>query len=181
MEADKKATWFQKLWGKYKYVLLIALVGVVLLAWPERTAGSGTPQAPSSQDSEAEEVAAMEERMREVLARIDGVGALELMLSVESTDRLEFAVDTELRYSGQTAAPDDYSRRTETVVVSGSGGEDGPVAVRRISPAYRGALVVCEGGGDPEVKLAVTQAVSSLTGLSSDRIAVARMNKSPHT
>ena len=111
--------------------------------------------------------------MEAILSRIDGVGELELRLTVESTGQQEFAVDTELRYSGQTAAPDDYSRRSETVVVSGSGG-DTPVVARNICPTYRGALVVCQGGGSAEVRLAVTQAVSALTGLSSDRITVVK-------
>ncbi len=35
MEADKKTAWFLKVWGKYKYALLVALMGVVLLAWPD--------------------------------------------------------------------------------------------------------------------------------------------------
>ena len=77
------------------------------------------------------------------------------------------------RGSGQSAAPDDASRRSETVVVSGSGG-DTPVVARNICPTYRGALVVCQGGGSAEVRLAVTQAVSALTGLSSDRITVVK-------
>jgi len=173
MEADKKTAWFQKVWGKYKYALLVALIGVVLLAWPgwkpKDLDGAPAPAGNVEEDREA-----MEERMRAILSQIDGVGSLELMLTVDSTNRQEYAMDTELSYSGQTAAPDDYSRRTETVVVA-----DSPVVARDISPAYRGALVVCEGGGNAEVKLAVTEAVSSLTGLSSDRITVVKKSRSP--
>jgi len=175
MEADKKTAWFQRVWGKYKYALLVALIGVVLLAWPDwkpKDLDSSTVQSRQTE----EDAEAMERRMRAILSQIDGVGELELMLTVESTNRQEYAMDTELSYSGQTAAPDDYSRRTETVVVSGSGG-DGPVVARNISPAYRGALVVCEGGGNAEVKLAVTEAVASLTGLSSDRITVVKKGR----
>ena len=39
-------------------------------------------------------------------------------------------------------------------------------------PSFRGALVVCPGGDDPQVQLAITQAVSALTGLGSDRITI---------
>jgi len=177
MEADKKKAWFQKVWGKYKYALLVALIGVVLLAWPDwKPKNLDSVPAPAGNAEEDRE--AMEERMRAILSQIDGVGSLELMLTLESTNRQEYAMDTELSYSGQTAAPDDYSRRTETVVVAGSSG-DSPVVARNISPAYRGALVVCEGGGNAEVKLAVTEAVSSLTGLSSDRITVVKKSRGP--
>ena len=45
---------------------------------------------------------------------------------------------------------------------------------RILSPTYRGALVVCQGGDRADVRLAVIEAVSVLTGLSSDRITVAK-------
>ena len=45
---------------------------------------------------------------------------------------------------------------------------------RTAYPTYRGALVVCQGGDRADVKLAVTEAVSALTGLSSDRVTVAK-------
>ena len=46
-------------------------------------------------------------------------------------------------------------------------------------PQYRGALVVCEGGGNDAVRLQVIAAVSALTGLGSDRIAVVRWQDAP--
>ena len=42
-------------------------------------------------------------------------------------------------------------------------------------PQFRGALVVCQGGGDPAVRLAVIEAVSALTGLGSDKISVVKL------
>lgn len=173
METDQKMGRVRDVLGKYRYVLLILLAGVVLLAWPSGAARPGTDAASGGRESGlyTETLKETEERMQNILSRIDGVGQLELMLSVESMEQREFAVDTELSYSGQTTAPDNYTRRSETVIVSESG-KDSPVVARSISPTYRGALVVCQGGGNSEVKLAVTQAVAALTGLSSDRITV---------
>ena len=176
MEQNKGKETVRKLWGKYQFVLLVALVGVVLLLWPAGKPSGGeskTPPETRTAVSEDDALQAQEERMRAILSKIAGVGELELMLTVESTQEREFAVDTELSYSGQTAAPDDYTRRSETVLVSGNEG-DAPVVARYVSPTYRGAVVVCQGGGNAEVKLAVTQAVAALTGLSSDRITVVK-------
>lgn len=39
---------------------------------------------------------------------------------------------------------------------------------------WAGAVVVCEGGGSAAVRLQLTQAVSALTGLSSDKITVVK-------
>ena len=79
----------------------------------------------------------------------------------------------ELRYSGSAAAPEDYSRTSEPVLLDGGDREE-TVVTRTAYPTYRGALVVCQGGDRADVKLAVTEAVSALTGLSSDRVTVAK-------
>ena len=42
-------------------------------------------------------------------------------------------------------------------------------------PKYLGALIVCQGADDPSVRLAVSQAVASVTGISTDRISVLKM------
>lgn len=54
------------------------------------------------------------------------------------------------------------------------GDREETVVTRTAYPTYRGALVVCQGGDRADVKLAVTEAVSALTGLSSDRVTVAK-------
>jgi membrane peptidoglycan carboxypeptidase len=41
-------------------------------------------------------------------------------------------------------------------------------------PRFTGALIVCEGAGNASVRLALTQAVASLTGLTADRITVVK-------
>ena len=42
------------------------------------------------------------------------------------------------------------------------------------SERWAGAVVVCEGGGSAAVRLQLTQAVSALTGLPSDRITIVK-------
>ena len=59
-------------------------------------------------------------------------------------------------------------------MVSGGSGEDQVVVTRETYPQFRGALVVCQGADDPQVKLSVIEAVSALTGLGSDKISVIR-------
>jgi stage III sporulation protein AG len=174
MEREKKSERFRKLWDQYKFVGLIVLIGAVLLLWPSgnrKNAAQNTTAAPQAADQTAETLEETEGKMEAILSKIDGVGNLQLMLTVESGAEEHYAQDTELSYSGATSAPDDYTRKSETVIVSGDEG-DAPVVTQSSSPVYRGALVVCQGAGNAEVKLAVTQAVAALTGLSSDRITV---------
>ena len=55
------------------------------------------------------------------------------------------------------------------------GSEKEPAVQSTVYPTYQGALVVCDGAERASVRLAVTQAVSSLTGLGSNKIAVVKM------
>lgn len=168
MDRKIKAEGVRKIWSKYKFVVLVALVGVGLLLWPsgEETGGTTTQPVAAEQPD-------LQREMEEILAKMDGVGQVQVLLTVESDGERQLAQDTELSYSGSTAAPEDYSRTSETVLVDGDGG-NGPVVTKTQYPTYRGALVVCQGGDRADVRLTVTEAVSALTGLTADRITVAK-------
>lgn len=165
--------------GRYKYVLLVAALGAVLLLWPEAkdTAAAVGESAQTAQvTAAAGESAAreLEEAMEDILGKISGVGRVDVMLTLQSGTELVLASDSTLRYSGSTQAPDDYDRSSQTVTVSGSSGGTDVVVTQEKYPQYRGALIVCDGGGNDTVRLQVIEAVSALTGLGSDRIAVVK-------
>ena len=161
----------RRIWDRYKYAALVALIGAGLLLWPS---GQET-SSPSAEETETAEeaAAALETELETMLSAMDGVGQARILLTVDSDGERQLAQDTELTYSGDTAAPEDYSRRSEPVLVDG-GSSDQVVVTRRVYPTYRGALVVCPGGDQAEVRLAVTEAVAALTGLSAGRITVAK-------
>lgn len=153
--------------GRYKYVLLVAALGALLLLWPqnEKTPEADTAVPVPAGASAAETEAAMEA----ILAKISGVGRVDVMLTLQSSSELVLAQDSTLRYSGSAQSPDDYQRSSETVTDAG-----GVVVTREVYPQYRGALVVCDGGDNDAVRLEVISAVSALTGLGADRITVVK-------
>ena len=170
-----KAEGVRKLWGRYKYAAAVLLIGAGLLLWP---AGSGhTEQTGQREASPVSAVETLQAELEEILGQMQGVGTVRVLLTVDTDGKRQLAQNTELQYSGSTAAPEDYSRRVETVLTDGGDREE--IMVTETSyPTYRGALVVCQGGGRAEVRLAVTAAVSALTGLPSDRITVAESQSS---
>ena len=150
---------------KYKYVLLTALLGVLLLLLPQNEkaadSGSATPSAAENFDREA------------ILSSLDGVGKLSLMLTVEGGGAYELAHDETASLKARGEEVDEQTRKTETVVL-GSGTSAEVVVTHSRYPRFVGALIVCEGGDRADVQLKVTQAVSALTGLSSERISVVK-------
>ncbi|MDR2670122.1 MAG: stage III sporulation protein AG [Oscillospiraceae bacterium] len=163
--------------GRYRYVLLIAAVGVLLLLWPaSRPTEASAPQPPVTFS-----LAEFEEHLAGALSAAGGVGRVRVVLTLR-TD-METLLPQEESVSERRSWDDgrlsDYDVRTDvkTVVTSGGGG-DGPMVVGRVYPEFKGALVVCDGGGDPSVCLRVVESVAALTGLGSDKIAVIPMEKS---
>jgi len=153
-------------WKEYKFVVLIAAVGAALLLWPQAKDRVETSELPEAA------LPGLQSEMEHILGAIQGVGEVRVLLTADTDGERQIAQDTELQYSGNTAAPEDYSRSSSAVL---AGGEDGVVVTRTVYPTYRGALVVCQGGDRPEVRLAVTEAVGALTGLSADRVTVAKL------
>ena len=170
MDGKAKTEGVERLWDKYKFAALVMLIGAVLLLWPSGSSSTGKNSGQSG--TAAEEAADIQREMEDILGKIAGVGQVQVMLTLEQSGERQLAQDGELSYSGSPQEPEDYSRRWETVMATG-GGEEAPLVTRQTYPVYRGALVVCQGGDRAEVKLAVTEAVAALTGLSADRIKVA--------
>ncbi|WP_409968441.1 hypothetical protein RFF05_01295 [Bengtsoniella intestinalis] len=160
-------------WKQYQYVALVLGLGVVLLAWPK----DETPEPIEEVADNGWSLQAVQAEMEQVLGCIDGVGQVQLMLSLDTEGTVTLAQDGQLSYSGDAQSPESYSRISEIIVVEQNGEERGLVT-QQTYPVYRGALVVCEGGDNPTVRLAVTQGVAALTGLGTDRITVATWKSS---
>lgn len=169
-EGKRKLTAPLEALNKYKYVLLIAVLGAVLLLWPVERKTEGTAPTDGGALSDGREsLEETEKAMEEILSKISGVGQVDVMLTLHSGSERVLAQDSSLRYSGPVQSPDSYERSAQPVTDSG-----GVVVTQEKYPQYRGALVVCDGGGNDTVRLQVIAAVSALTGLGSDRIAVVK-------
>ena len=169
---DGKRFDLSAVFGRYKYVILVAALGLVLLLWPWEEKEE-TPQPAVAPAADKGDIAELEEKMEEILSKISGVGRVDVLLTLESGGELVLATDNTLRYSGSPQNPDNYDRSSETVTVSGGNGTDVVVTQER-SAKFRGALIVCEGGDNDKVRLKIVEAVCALTGLGADRVAVVR-------
>ena len=98
------------------------------------------------------------------------IGAGLLLWPSGTTDTDRFLPEQNMK-----AEPRDLETEMADILGAMDGGSGNAVVVTRtVYPTYRGALIVCQGGDRAEVKLAVTEAVAALTGLSADRITVAK-------
>ena len=146
--------------GKYKYVLIILLAGLILLLLPGGSRTKAEPAAAqplaAQTQTQTQTIQTEEQRLAQLLRQISGAGQVQVLLSYRCSAERELATDD----SGQPA------------IISAGGGAQAAVELRTVSPQYLGAVVVCDGADAPQVQLAVTQAVAQFTGLSTDRISV---------
>lgn len=150
---------------RYGYVLLVVAVGAVLLLWPT---GGETRENDSTQETVQTDfdLEGFEEKLANTISKIQGAGEAQVVLSLQSSSRQVLAQDKEQGREGDSS--------TTTVTVGRGSGSQDVVPLQTVAPQFRGALVVCPGGDDPQVRLAVMEAVSALTGLGSNQISVCK-------
>ena len=99
-----------------------------------------------------------EKRLAALLQEIDGVGEVHVLLSCVTTPETEYVSDG-----------------GETVVLSAGSGKESALSKYTRYPNYLGAVVVCHGADQAEVRLQVMEATAQFTGLGADRITVLRL------
>jgi len=160
--------WWKAL-EKYKYVLLVVLVGVLLLLWPT---GDETAQETAVQPAVQEDLfrlGEMEDRLEKALSQVEGAGEVTVVLTLRESPYQVLAQDADdTQEEGRTV-------RESTVVLASKGsGAQAPVRIQELAPGYQGALVVAQGADSPQVRLALSEAVSALTGLGTDKISICK-------
>lgn len=163
---------------KYKYVMIVAGVGLLLIFWPFGREGSAAQtSADTAPLRSADDAEALGQKIAVLLAQAEGVGRVEVMLSLASDSRFVYA--EERTQTREERAGDGASNRSEESVkyltVRQESGGESPVLLGSVGPAYRGAVVICDGADHAGVRFRVISAVSALTGLTSDRITVLKM------
>lgn len=159
-------------------VILLFLLGTAALVLSE------TGERISTQTDEAEVsttsgtndyVSSLEERITSIISSIDGAGATQVMITLESGSEqvylhnYDYGEDADADGSGNIDIKDEY------VIVDGGDGENG-IVVRVEEPRIRGVAVVCEGAGNASVKAEIIATVTALLDISSARVSVAKMN-----
>lgn len=155
---------WKAIWDRYKYILLVVLVGMLLLLLPDGQKEKAK-QTQSAQQEETFDLEQMEKKLERVLGQVQGAGEVTVMLTLRESGRQVLARDTENSGTEQ---------RSTAVIVSKGSGVQQTVSLQSIYPKYQGALVVCTGAGDARVKLELLEAVRALTGLSAEKISICK-------
>ena len=161
---------------------LLAAIGVVLLLptgtkktseeteQPQETAARPAGDAGLSVQEE------MEQRLCDALSQMDGVGAVHVVVTLESTGKKIVEKDVPTR-----STTEENKKGEETGSVTSSSQDEATVyektqnVVSEEYPAVRGVLVIAEGGGNPVTIQEIQEAVMALFQVGANKIKVVKM------
>ena len=166
---------------KAKLLPALGLAGLFLLFLGNVLPAERQPTASPVTDSLAATAAETEERLALILSRINGVGHVWVMVTLDADERAVYAVNgqtsdtsTETVSENSTARREESSSSQQSYLLVGDSSARSPLPLTREGPKVRGAVVVCSGGGNAVVRADVLEAVTTALGITSDRVCVLR-------
>ena len=162
---DQWVTRIKTLTAQYKYVLIVILAGFTLMLLPSPVEAEKNSVQPQSTVQPS-----MEENLEDILSKIQGVGKVQVLLTQAQGERTIYVYDEHSTLTGDTD-----SQQSDAVIITDSNRAQTGLVSQILPPKYQGAVVVCQGGDQPSVRLAVVEAVCDATGLSADKISVMKM------
>lgn len=127
--------------------------------------------------------AALEVRLENLLSRMEGVGKVEVMITLSDTGESVVEKDREDSYSSVTETDSDGGNRATTersdhytTVYVENGNETYPYVEKEVLPTIKGVVVVAEGGENPTVVSEISDAVMALFPVDAHRIKVVKMS-----
>ncbi|QGQ97109.1 stage III sporulation protein AG [Paenibacillus psychroresistens] len=185
----------------FRWLLLIGLVGSALMIFntfsfptvhdvDPNTAGRASPEnvdtkptlgSGSSKDKSvfSEYEREYEAELRDILQKIVGVGAVEVLVTIDSTEEVQLdkniqdtqQVTTENDHNGATRHITDVTRNGESVLYQSSGDQN-PYVLKYTKPKIRGVVVVANGVENLTVKKLLLEAVERGLDVPSNRISI---------
>lgn len=196
---DIKGFWKEKGWKKWKkdQWLVVFLIGVLLLviAIPtnnnketakntEEKTGSGSKIASSvikdeAANSDYEE--SLETRLEEILRKIEGVGAVQVMITLKDGGESIVEKDKETSYQileqGSEGSSETTQHQSSEVTIYENQTDDAsPFISKENTPQVEGVLVVAQGGNNAQTAQNISEAIQALFDIEVHKIKIVKMN-----
>lgn len=114
----------------------------------------------------------LEERLVKLLEKIDGVGTVSVMVTLDRSSEKLYEKDekTETNTKSDSGGGTENTARETAAVLAGSAKQ--PLQVGTVQPIVRGAAVVCSGASDPVIREKVTYAVAKALNIGISKVYV---------
>ncbi len=125
----------------------------------------------------------LEQRLENILGKIEGVGKVKVMLTYSESSTLKPVYNEDSKISntnetdsnGGTRVITETDSQKEVIFKENTDGTKEPVTQSIISPKIEGAIVAAGGANNASVKASIIQAIEAATGLATHKIQVFKM------
>ena len=168
--------------AKTTLIMAAGLLGILLIGISPMLKTHNQSKLKQEIIPSAEEYAtALEARLEKILGRRDGVGEVEVMITLKSgytytyavTEKVNSDVSEEYKSDDQRKSQQKNTTEQSYVMVEDGGS---PLVTALNEPEIKGVVVVCAGGGAPKVVAQVTAAVKTALDISSAKITVSKIS-----
>lgn len=124
----------------------------------------------------------LEERLESILEKIEGVGAVKVLITYSSSSEVVPMYNENSKNSSTKEEDSGGGTRTveendnsKEIVYTEENGKNVPVTKQIVSPKIEGAIITAKGANNATVKTNIIQAVEAVTGIATHKIQVFEM------
>lgn len=172
------------------FIVLLAGVLLVVIALPvkdeKKTKENKEPAAVEEETKEETDyIEVLETRLKSALEKIDGAGAVEVMITLRASEAKIVEKDIPGESSRTTETDSEGGNREitqtqtseSTVYETQADGGSIPYVVKQMEPEIEGILIIASGGDNAVVKQNISEAVLALFHIEAHKIKVVKMNQ----
>ena len=166
--------------NKYNFFLVLGIAGVILIAVGNGMPGSAVKEN-KSDISNNEYRIQLENEITDLLEQMQGVGDVKVMITLQSGAESIYAQQKKISENNQKNSGEKNTQENtqstyenEIVIVSDQNVNQ-PLIEKTVLPEIQGVAVVCSGADDIAIISAVTNTVSVVLNLPTNRIYVTKM------
>lgn len=163
--------------GKKNIVLVAIAVLIMILLFFSEFIYENNNETVSKEDTEvysSQYIKTTEKELEELLENINGAGEVKVMITLETCYENVFAKGYNEKNDNKTDSYKSESEEEYIIIKNGSNNEE-CLVVKVYEPTVKGVAVIAQGGGNIQVKNAITQTVCSLFDISTAKVSVEKM------
>lgn len=175
------------------YLSFLAMAGIILMLLSSKIPSASSTETPAPAEAGMEKPvfsgnvtpgddyeSRIEKRLKEILTLIEGVGRVEVDVTLEQGVEYVYGFNTsnsegktdERDTNGGIRSVEDSSRSQNLVLYRDKNGDERPVIQTERTPKVLGVLIVAEGANEPRVNAEISRAVNTVLGVPLHKICV---------
>ena len=170
--------------NRQNLILLLGISGIALIFFSgffksEKYEECNTMKAEISMEERQKN---LEQNIESLVSGIEGAGKAKVLITFESACETVYATEEKKnKEASEDKSGSDVTRKKQSddcekklITLRDPHGGEKALAVTKLEPKVKGAVVICPGGDDPMVKVRVAEALTTALGITSARVCVIR-------